>query len=107
VRVSTDQHVYVSRSLQINIATYPLTRYFPLIGDEIVDGEGLNYPGYILLITCITVYSLLFEKAVQSTLFTSFFARRRHSLFDKDVPEIINQSNTNVIEAIDSKKRSE
>jgi hypothetical protein len=24
VRVSTDQHVYVCRSLQINIATYPL-----------------------------------------------------------------------------------
>jgi hypothetical protein len=51
VRVTTDQHVYACRSLQINIVTYPLTRiicrYFPLIGDEIVDGEGLNYPGYI------------------------------------------------------------
>ena len=39
VRVSTDQHVYVGRSLQINIATYPLnpnniSRYFPLIGAE-------------------------------------------------------------------------
>ena len=37
--VSTDQHVYVCRSLQINIATYPLnpnniSRYFPLIGAE-------------------------------------------------------------------------
>jgi hypothetical protein len=26
VRVSTDQHVYVCRSLQINIVTYPLSR---------------------------------------------------------------------------------
>jgi hypothetical protein len=26
VRVSTDQHIYVCRSLQINIPTYPLTR---------------------------------------------------------------------------------
>jgi hypothetical protein len=24
-----------------------ISRYFPLIRDEIVDGEGLNYPGYI------------------------------------------------------------
>ena len=53
VRVSTDQHVYVCRSLQINIATCissnpnNISRYFPLIGDEIVDGEGLNYSGYI------------------------------------------------------------
>jgi hypothetical protein len=30
---------------------------------------------YNFLITCITVYSLLFEKAVQWTLFTSLFAR--------------------------------
>jgi hypothetical protein len=41
VRVSTDQHVYACRSLQINIATYPLTRIIsvviPLIRDEIVD----------------------------------------------------------------------
>ena len=53
VRVSTDQHVYVCRSLQINIATCissnpnNISRYFPLIGDEIVDREGLNYSGYI------------------------------------------------------------
>jgi hypothetical protein len=53
VHVSTDQHVYVCRSLQINITKYDvissnpnnISRYFPLIGDEIVEGEGLNYPG--------------------------------------------------------------
>ena len=53
VRVSTDQYVYVCRSLQINITTCissnpnNISRYFPLIRDEIVDGKGLNYPGYI------------------------------------------------------------
>ena len=31
IRVSTDQHVYVCRSLQINIATYPLTRIISVV----------------------------------------------------------------------------
>jgi hypothetical protein len=31
VCVSTDQHVYVCRSLQINIATYPLTRIISIV----------------------------------------------------------------------------
>ena len=31
MRVSTDQHVYVCRSLQINIATYPLTRIISVV----------------------------------------------------------------------------
>ena len=31
VRVSTDQHVYVCRSLQINIAIYPLTRIISVV----------------------------------------------------------------------------
>ena len=31
VRVSTDQHVYVCRSLQINIVTYPLTRIISVV----------------------------------------------------------------------------
>jgi hypothetical protein len=46
----------------------------------------LIYFFYIFLITCITVYSLFFEKAVQWTLFTSLFARRRYSMFDKGAP---------------------
>jgi hypothetical protein len=46
----------------------------------------LVYFFYIFLIICITVYSLLFEKAVQWTLFTSLFARHRHRVFDKDAP---------------------
>jgi len=31
------------------ISSHPnnISRNFPLIGDEIIDGEGLNYPGYI------------------------------------------------------------
>ena len=41
---------------------------------------------YICLITCIIVYSLLFEKAVQWTLFISLFARRHHRVFDKGAP---------------------
>ena len=41
---------------------------------------------YIFLIICITVYSLLFEKAVQWTLFTSLFALHHHSVFDKGAP---------------------
>ena len=41
---------------------------------------------YIFLITCITVYSLLFEKAVQWTLFTSLFAWHHHSVFDNGAP---------------------
>jgi hypothetical protein len=31
VRVSTDQHVYVCRSLQINIITYPLTQIISVV----------------------------------------------------------------------------
>ena len=31
VRVSTNQHVYVCRSLQINIVTYPLTRIISVV----------------------------------------------------------------------------
>ena len=36
-----NKHLYISSNPN------NISRYFPLIGDEIVDGEGLNYPGYI------------------------------------------------------------
>ena len=40
LQIFTNKHRYISSNPNIS-------RYFPLIGDEIVDGEGLNYPGYI------------------------------------------------------------
>jgi hypothetical protein len=50
---------YWSACLRLQIFTYKhryissnpnnISRYFPLNADEIVDGEGLNYPGYIFL----------------------------------------------------------
>ena len=50
-------HIYWSACLRLQIFTNKhryissnpnnISRYFSLIRDEIVDGEGLNYPGYI------------------------------------------------------------
>jgi hypothetical protein len=139
VRVTTDQHVYVCRSLQISIATYPLTRIILVVifrssemncdsdsgtsicwlqrciqivflkcnltwkteqltnnkcsliqyGDEndsevlvqnFIENWALFHFIMLFILFCITIYSLLFEKAAQWTLFTSFFARRRHSV---------------------------
>ena len=41
LQIFTNKHRYISSNPN------NISRYFPLIGDEIVDGEGLNYPGYI------------------------------------------------------------
>jgi hypothetical protein len=37
-QIFTNKHRYIYSNLN------NISRYFPLIGDEIVDGEGLNYP---------------------------------------------------------------
>ena len=41
MQIFTNKHRYISSNLN------NINRYFLLIGDEIVDEEGLNYPGYI------------------------------------------------------------
>ena len=41
LQIFTNKHRYISSNPN------NISHYFPLIGDEIVDGEGLNYPGYI------------------------------------------------------------
>jgi hypothetical protein len=41
LQIFTNKHRYISSNPN------DISRYFPLIGDEIVDGEGLNYPGNI------------------------------------------------------------
>ena len=41
LQIFTNKHRYISSNPN------NISRYFPLIGDEIVDVEGLNYPGYI------------------------------------------------------------
>ena len=41
LQIFTNKHCYISSNPN------NISRYFPLIRDEIVDGEGLNYPGYI------------------------------------------------------------
>ena len=41
LQIFTNKHRYISSNPN------NISRYFPLIADEIADGEGLNYPGYI------------------------------------------------------------
>ena len=42
LQIFTNKHRYTSSNPN------NISRYFPLIGDEIVDGEGLNYPGFYI-----------------------------------------------------------
>ena len=39
--------IFINKHRYISSNTNNISHYFPLIRDEIVDGEGLNYPGYI------------------------------------------------------------
>jgi hypothetical protein len=42
--------IFTNKQRYISSNPNNISRYFPLIGDEIVDGEGLNYPGDIFSI---------------------------------------------------------
>ena len=46
LQIFTNKHHYISSNPN------NISRYFPLIWDEIVDREGLNYPGYIISVFC-------------------------------------------------------
>jgi hypothetical protein len=41
LQIFKNKHRYISSNPN------NISRYFPLIGDEIIDGQGMNYPGYI------------------------------------------------------------
>jgi hypothetical protein len=53
LQIFTNKHRYISSNPN------NISRYFLLIGDEIVDGEGLNYPGYIFLVFFLIFLGIL------------------------------------------------